>query len=390
MNFKQFINEELKSFGKLTHLDHVEDNILHDDNLGYNYAKEVLHSIHDRLQGKPTTSKITTKFDGSPSLVFGHHPQTGKFFVGTKAALSKKPTINYTQEDLQKNYSDRPGLHDVLSKALNHLPKVTPGHGIYQGDLMYTHDRIHEDDKHYHFTPNTLMYSVKKDSPEGKRVGQSQLGIVVHTKYHGHNLDSMVAGFEPDLHKFKKHKDVFIIDPQIKLQKTLGGPDLQKEFLKHMQKAELEHIKAPPSMFKDTVGHKEHLKKYINDTVRSGEKPTPMGLKAALTDSYQREADKLKTPIAKLRKKEQLISHIKHIDNHHEKYQSLLNIHHHLQQAKRVLINTLNQTNPFKTSVNGKEVPGEGFVVVHNGHPTKLVDREGFSKLNFEHSVNRK
>lgn len=390
MSFKQFIKEDLGSFGKLTHLEHVEDHIFHDDAVGFNHAKEVLHAVHDRIQGKPTASKISTKYDGSPSIVFGREPRSGKFFVGTKAALSKTPTLNFTPEDLKRNYGDRPGLHNALSHALEHLPKVTPGKGIYQGDLMYTGDTVHEDNKQYHFTPNTLMYSVDKESPEGQKIKGAKMGIVVHTRYHGRDLGSMIAGFEPDLHKFKKHKDVHVIDPQIKLDKTVGGPDVSKEFLKHMQAAEMARLKAHPTMFKDTVGHKEHIKKYINDTVRSGEKPTPMGLKGALTAFYKREAEKLKTPTGKLKKKEQLLQHLKHIDNHHERYNSLLEIHHHLQQAKRSLLGALDKTNPFETSVDGREVPGEGFVAVHHGHPSKLVDREGFSKLNFERSVNRK
>jgi hypothetical protein len=392
MSFKQFITEsEIKQFGKLTHLEHVEDMILHDDHRGYEYARDVLHAVHDRIQGKPTTAKPTIKFDGSPSILFGTHPETGKFFVGTKSALNpKNPTFNYTKEDLAKNYSDRPGLYNALSHALEHLPKVSPRKGIYQGDLMYTGDSVHEDDKQYHFTPNTLMYSVDKDTPEGKKIKQSQMGIVVHTRYHGNDIKSMVAGFEPDLHNFKTHKDVNIIDPQIKVEKTIGGPDLSKDFHKHMQAAEMAKLKAHPYLFKDTVGHKEHLKRYINNTVREGEKPTPMGFKSFLMNAYSKESDKLKTSSGIEKKREQLLTHLQHIDNHHDRYQSILNIQHHLQQAKHVLIKGLDQTNIYKTSVDGKDVGGEGFVVVHQGYPSKLVNRQEFSRTNFEKNKNRK
>lgn len=390
MSFREYITESKFSFGKLQHLEHNEDLIFHDDAVGYNHAKETLHAVHDRIQGKPTASKISTKYDGSPAIVFGHCPKTGKFFVGTKAALSQIPKLNFTAADLRKNYGDKPGLHAALHHALTHMPKVTPSRGIYQGDLMYTGDTVHQDDHHYHFTPNTLMYSVKKDTPEGQKIKQSKMGIVVHTKYHGNDLGSMVAGFEPDLHKFKKSKDVHMIDPQVHIDKTLGGPDVEKQFLKHMSAAEMARLKAHPTMFKDTVGHREHLKKYINDTVRSGDKPTAMGLRGSLTASYKREADKLKTPLGRLRKKEQLQQHLSHIDNHHERYQSLLDIHHHLQQAKHVLLGALDQTNPYETSVDGKDVAGEGFVTTHHAFPTKLVNRSEFSKLNFAKSKNRK
>ena len=38
----------------------------------------------------------------------------------------------------------------------------------------------------------------------------------------------------------------------------------------------------------------------------------------------------------------------------------------------------------YKHSINGKAAKPEGFVAVINNRPTKFVDREEFSKANFQ------
>jgi hypothetical protein len=80
------------------------------------------------------------KYDGSPSIVFGHHPKTGKFFVASKSAFNKNPKINYTHKDIEKHHGHAPGLVSKLKTALTHLPKVAPKHGVYQGDVMHTRE----------------------------------------------------------------------------------------------------------------------------------------------------------------------------------------------------------------------------------------------------------
>jgi len=388
MSFKKFISEEAEKFGKLNHLEHVEDHVFNGED-SYNKAVESLKAAHDRITGKPTKSKLTIKYDGSPSIVFGHDSKTQKFFVGTKSVFNEKPKLNFSEKDIRKNHDDS-DLRRKLHHALEHLPKITPQKGIYQGDMMYTKDRVHEDSRHYHFTPNTIMYSVKKTDPEGEKIRQAKLGIVIHTKYHGKDLKTMHAGFDPGLHEFRNHKDVHVIDPELKLQKSINDEDMNNQFLKHMNDAENELNNAHPDTFDDVAVHTQHLKKYINKTVKNNEKPTAVGFKAHLTDQYKNEAEKLKTPAGKLRKKEQLLNHLSHVDENHDKYQSILAIHHHLQQAKNVLIDSLKDSNPFESSIDGKESKGEGYVVTHNGYPSKLVDRQDFSKKNFQHSQNKK
>jgi hypothetical protein len=59
---------------------------------------------HAHMTSGAKSSNLTMKYDGSPSLVFGHHPSNGKFFVATKSAFNKNPKINHTEKDIDKNH----------------------------------------------------------------------------------------------------------------------------------------------------------------------------------------------------------------------------------------------------------------------------------------------
>ena len=85
---------ELLFEAKSPHLQHLEDLILDD---GYSGAVAAIKLADDirimmaRGQGKKV--KITVKYDGSPAIFAGIDPIDGKFFVGTKAVLSKIPKM---------------------------------------------------------------------------------------------------------------------------------------------------------------------------------------------------------------------------------------------------------------------------------------------------------
>ena len=81
MKFTKFLKEEASTDDKLKHLEHVEDHVIHGGSDGFAHAFHTLNGVHDILRGANSDTKITMKYDGSPSVVFGTHPETGKFFV---------------------------------------------------------------------------------------------------------------------------------------------------------------------------------------------------------------------------------------------------------------------------------------------------------------------
>jgi hypothetical protein len=380
LKFTQFIVESLET-EKLTHLEHAEDHHVNADAAGFNHAVKTLEAVHHKLSGKESNATITTKYDGSPSIVFGHHPETGKFFVASKSAFNKNPKLNYNAKDVDKNHGHAPGLADKLKTALKHLPKVAPGHGVYQGDLMYTKDDVQEHGGSYHFKPNTITYSSKKDSEEGKKIGKSKMGVVVHTKYEGKNFEDMKAKFAPKLGGFFEHKDVHVMDPQTDHGKAHYTAEQKDKFESHIEKAK---ALAAKHDYSHLEGHREHVKTYINQTVRTGDKPTVEGLKAHITNVHQKMADKLKTPASKSKISDKMNKTLAHVTANEKHFKNTFAIHHHIQQAKDQLVNALSSHSTYGHSIKGKAAKPEGFVAVIDNKPTKLVDRAEFSRANFE------
>ena len=136
LKFTEYLKEE--EGAKLKHITHPEDRPLHHGSAGFEHAFGALHAAHKQIKSKKSSDKLTMKYDGSPAIVFGHHPTSGKFFVASKSAFNKDPKINHTEADVDKNHGHAPGLASKLKAALKHLPKVTPKKGVYQGDLMHT------------------------------------------------------------------------------------------------------------------------------------------------------------------------------------------------------------------------------------------------------------
>ena len=141
LTFKSFLVEEAEG-EKLKHIVHAEDRPLQHGSEGFKHAHSALMQAHNHIKAGDHSSALTMKYDGSPSIVFGHHPKTGKFFVASKSAFNKNPKINYTEKDIDRNHGHAPGLSSKLKSALKHFPKVTPKKGVYQGDLMYTHEDL--------------------------------------------------------------------------------------------------------------------------------------------------------------------------------------------------------------------------------------------------------
>ena len=85
-----------------THLTHLEELVLTQGERGYGVARGFITDLLSHLQGK-SKRKVNTsvKWDGAPAIFAGKHPETGKFFVGTKSIFNKDPKFNYTDADVE-------------------------------------------------------------------------------------------------------------------------------------------------------------------------------------------------------------------------------------------------------------------------------------------------
>ena len=382
--FKQFITEETEEGAKLKHITHAEDRPLQHGAKGFQHAYNVLNQAHEHIKSGGNSSALTMKYDGSPAVVFGHNPENGKFFVASKSAFNKNPKLNYTHKDILKNHGHAPGLVEKLHSSLNHLKKIAPKTGVYQGDMMYSEGDKKEKDGKVSFTPNTIRYTASGDKAE--KIKKSKMGIIVHTQYHGKDIHTMSADSHPDLHQFKQHADVWHQSANHDTKHIHYSDEDQNEFRNHMAEAEKIHSQNRSTMYKATEPHRGeggHLETYINHTVRTDETPTAEGLKAHIQSKYDKASAKLKTPGGQAKKSQEAKSHMSHIDSNKDQYDNLLKMHNHLQQAKNILVKNLEQhEGGLEHHIDNKRSKPEGFVVNHNGEPTKLVNRAEFAKAN--------
>lgn len=382
-SFTLFLEATEAEEKQLKHLEHLEDHPINAGREGVQHAISNLTDVHRKLKGGDSKTKITMKYDGSPSVIFGHHPETGKFFVASKSVFNKNPKLNYTEEDIEKNHGHAPGLVEKLKHALNHLPKVTPPRGVYQGDIMHTRGDIEHHGNKISFTPNTITYSAPANSHHGKAALNSKIGVAVHTAYRGDNLQDMEAQYAPDLSHFGKHKDVHLISTNHDLSKIKYTDEQKDTFKKHLKAAQTAARELGDEGHEAIAGHRIPLKTYINHTIRTGTNPSAQGFIDHYSAAHDKKIEGVKTQKSKDAKtveKQRAIQDV--MDNRHH-FNNALNLHKHLAAAKDQLVHALSSNAEFQHHIRGKKAKPEGFVVVRNNRPTKLVDRREFSAANF-------
>jgi hypothetical protein len=117
-----------------------------------------------------TPGTLSVKIDGAPAIVFGTNPANGKFFVGTKSVFNKvKIKICYSQEDVFALYDE--ATHANLIEILCACLKYLPRtESIYQADFIGFGGSSE-------YTPNTITYQF----PE---IVRQTIIIAPHTCYY--------------------------------------------------------------------------------------------------------------------------------------------------------------------------------------------------------------
>jgi hypothetical protein len=195
----------------------------------------------------------------------------------------------------------------------------------------------------------------------------------------------MKAIYNADTSDFKHNKDVHLINVHNDLSHAKYSKDEQDKFEHHMKQATKHFNEAPKDFESATKPHSEHLKTYINSTVKTGESPSVEGYKKHLTNHFTKKVAGVKTKAAIDKHTSDMNQHLNHVDQHKQHIQSVLDMHHHLEQAKNVLVHALSrsQDKDVETHIAGHKVKPEGFVVSRNNRPTKFNDRKEFNRLNF-------
>lgn len=392
-NFKEFyMSTRLLTEAKAnTHLTHLEELVLTQGERGYNIARGFLSDLLSHLQGK-SKRKVNTsvKWDGAPAIFAGKHPETGRFFVGTKSIFNKDPKINYTDADVEMNHGHAPGLADKLKKALKYLPKLGIK-GVLQGDFMFDSSSLkpmmENGVKHLTFKPNTIRYAVESDSELGKELSNSVFGIVFHTGYADLNSPPQ---YNISVNNLAKVPGVWVDDAVF--TDTTGTVTLDideakqvKDMIKTADKIKVNYNSLPSDLLNIYTNSEIQQGKFLEDAEASFR-----GFIDWINNRKDKQIDKLKSQAGKQRTTEAFNKKIAEIKSQEKDIVNLFKVSKLLAQAKQIFVNKYNNavynTKHFLDNEDGtlKVTAPEGYVSVSRvGDAVKLVDRLEFSRANF-------
>jgi len=401
-SFKAYLKEDV-SVERNLHISHLDDLPLIEGQDGLKKTLALLKSIIAQLagvSGKPV--QVKTKYDGAPSLVCGINPENGKFFVGTKSVFNKlDPKINYTEKDINKNHESS-GLRNKLKVALKYLPELGMD-SVYQGDMMYTRDDIQKkniDGQSYvTFKANTITYAVKADSELAQEILASKMGIVFHTKYIGTAMANLKSSLKIDISDFKPSKNVWYKDADFeasnkKLAVSKGDMQvLKKDFndlvaiAKKLDKPLLDKFINDSDLQTTLMGFNNFLVRK-NEYFKKNSKQKYEMLLQYIQDKFTGEVSLRKSDSGKERRTKKYKYLLDILKENKDGMLQFFSLQNSVIKLKQEIINKLNQIKSISTYVdeNGKMTPvePEGFVAVSDsGGAIKLIDRDSYSRLNF-------
>ena len=297
-----------------THIEHPEDTIL-TGNLDF------LHAV--KSYAVAPHGHVSVKIDGAPAVVWGTHPDNGRFFVGTKSVFNKKLIkINYTHADIDKNHKGYVAI--VLHACLSNLSRTNR---IYQGDFLgFGGDNV--------FQPNTVTYVF----PENVR---QTIIVAPHTMYSidytvdkpSHNtLRDMMS--TPLLRELESNDKVYFYQPTAVMNVNSYLRDRVDFALQMAQMVKFVDVKEA-----------KMLQRELNDYIRES----------------------------------------KEIDsNDFGDYNlTLIGFYNLIMQIKEALLYSCKSNQVAMTLIEGEECDGEGYVFHSDYGSYKLVDRRHFSYYNF-------
>ena len=341
---------------KNTHLEHLEDSILLDGQQGAKDAFMFLDELARVFTGAQKNNfKITTKWDGAPAVFCGTHPDTKKFFVGSKSVFNVNAKINYTAEDIDRNHGGSAGLAAKLKDCLKYLPELGI-EGMAQGDLLFTDDKEKKKINGTNcliFQPNTITYCIPEADELYEKASKAKLGVVFHTSYSGKSMDSVQASFGYDVSKLNDSRNVLVLSAETgQLGSDILLTQSEKSSLVKLKTSSVKSL-SNASSFLDEVAEQiktkdqlvigTRLKIFFNKYVREGKKlPSDKVFVKEFQEYFETEvkkaADKVKTPKAKASKLAKLYDGLGMIKDQEKALKSTVNLYSALQSAKEMFI----------------------------------------------------
>lgn len=389
----------------LTYLTHIEDLILTKFLPGADEAIATLKDLLNRFGGSgKSTTHLTVKMDGSPSIVAGKDPADGRFFIGTKGVFFKTPKIAKSLADVEELYAGKGSLPDKMKVVFTELSKLS-WNTILQGDLLFTpatkKSQTINGVKHITFQPNTIVYAIPVNSELGARVARATIGITFHTNYSGaKSLETMSAKPGADIMALKPPASVLLLSNEytdLSGSTTLSAEDsaafaklitdITKKTSQMRGNAFLKLLQQVP-LLRDYFMQFQNQLVRTDGTIIPNTKTFADQFVAWLQGIQNKESEKRSTVIAKDSVAAKFQELVNLVASQRSDIVSLLEWQNQVTGAKKFIMDKLSKATKLSTFYASDTglVAGshEGFVASdHVGNMVKLVDRAEFSRRNF-------
>ena len=342
-------------------IEHLEDLVFEKGTRGIREALAIIESAATN-----TADTTTVKWDGKPAIIWGRNPE-GRFVLTDKSGFLAKgyDGLATSPDQLARIQNMRSGergeLIGIYAQLWPMLESATPANfkGYVQGDLLYT-STPPEQAGAYVFKPNFIEYRIPAASKLGKAIGESEVGIAVHTRYADPG-----APAEPIRHiTFNPHPGLLLIEPTQKdIQNVTPSRKLEKELRSVVAQngAAIDSLFNPAELRAAGITDLPQLcKRYINSRIMSNYDNLladfgPWLQKSVTPRKYNNIVEYLQSPRSNL-------------DGISAAFTSFLLLH----EIKTDMLNQLDRQQPGQ----------EGWVIAADAGRAKLVNRFGFSAGN--------
>jgi hypothetical protein len=342
-------------------IEHLEDLVFEKGTRGIKEALAIIQSA-----AANTADTTTVKWDGKPAIIWGRKPD-GRFVLTDKSGFLAKgyDGLATSPDQLARIQNMRSGergeLIGIYARLWPMLEAATPQNfkGYVQGDLLYTATPP-EQAGAYVFKPNFVEYRIPASSKLGQAIGESEVGIAVHTRYADPG-----APAEAIKHiSFDSHPGLLLIEPT---QKDIKNVTPSKKLERELRSVVAQHGAAIDSLFNPAelraagiTDLPQLCKRYINSRIMSNYDNLladfgPWLQKSVTPRKYNNIVEYLQSPRSNL-------------DGISAAFTSFLLLH----EIKTDMLNQLDRQQPGQ----------EGWVIASDAGRAKLVNRFGFSAGN--------
>jgi len=342
-------------------IEHLEDLVFEKGTRGIKEALAIINAAAEN-----TAATTTVKWDGKPAIIWGRKP-TGEFVLTDKSGFQAKGYDGLaTSPDMMARIQnmrsgERGELIGIYAKLWPMLEAATPANfkGYVQGDLLYT-STPPEQAGAYVFKPNFVEYRIPAESKLGQAIGNSEVGIAVHTRYADPG-----APAEPIKHiSFNPHPGLLLIEPTVKdIRNVTPSRKLERELRSVVAQngAAIDSLFNPAELRAAGITDLPQLcKRYINSRINTNYDNLladfgPWLQNTVTPRKYNNIVEYLQSPRSNL-------------DGISAAFTAFLLLH----EIKTDMLNQLDRQQPGQ----------EGWVIASDAGRAKLVNRFGFSAGN--------